>query len=357
MPKLLRATAIPRPTRTAALLFAAASLLELLGRLVGSTSITVAAAAALGALIGDAALTPHIEGVTLIRHSPNRMTAGVEVPIQVIVTLPPRRRTELAPILLIEDHPAFSRIRAMTPTLRPGAEVVIELRGRPAVRGHWPAGGSDLLEAHSPLGGFVRRRRFPITEPAWVHPAPARPVPLPELAASSAAAVPGASRSGPGIEFYGTREWRSGDTAANVHWRASARRNQLIVMERERPAGAVLVIAIGTATATPGWEWAVACTAATAVAARRSGNPVTVIRGPEAGSPHTAGDILDWFAELDAAAASDPARVTTSLREQGPGTTLLWLSTEPAPAELQHAARAAGVSIMPIGVDPASVRR
>ncbi len=357
MPNLLRATAIPRPTRTAALLFAASSLLELLGRLVGSTSITVAAAAALGAVIGDAALTPHIEGVTLIRHSPSRMTAGVEVPIQVIVTLPRRRRTELAPILLIEDHPAFSPIRAMTPTLHPGAEVAIELRGRPTLRGHWPAGGSDVLEAHSPLGGFVRRRRFPIAEPAWVHPAPAGPIPLPELAAGSAAAMPGSSRSGHGIEFYGTREWRSGDTAANVHWRASARRNQLIVMERERPAGAALVVVVGPSAATPGWESAVARTAATAVAARRSGNPVTLVRGSEAGAPLAAGDILDWFAELDDTAASDPARVIPLVREQGPGTTLLWLSTEAAPAELQHAARTAGVSIMAIGIDPTSVRR
>ena len=357
MPKRLRATAIPRPTRTAALLFAASSLLELLGRLVGSTSITVAAAAALGAVIGDAALTPHLKGVTLIRLSPSRMTAGVEVPIQVIVTLPRRRRTVLAPILLIEDHPAFSPIRTMTPTLRPGADVAIELRGRPPLRGHWPTGGSDVLEAHSPLGGFVRRRRFPITEPTWVHPAPARPVPLPELAASSAAAMPGASRSGPGIEFYGTREWRSGDTAANVHWRASARRNQLIVIERDRPAGALLVVGVGTPAATPGWERSVACTAATAVAARRSGNPVTLVRGSEAGAPLTASDILDWFAELDDTTASDPARVITSLREQGPGTTLLWLSTEAAPAELQQVARAAGVSIMPIGIDPTSVRR
>ena len=42
-------------------------------------------------------------------------------------------------------------------------------------------------------------------------------------------------RSGPEGDFYGVREWRSGDGRRLIHWRSSARLGKLVVRQFERP--------------------------------------------------------------------------------------------------------------------------
>ena len=41
--------------------------------------------------------------------------------------------------------------------------------------------------------------------------------------------------AGPEGDFYGVREWRSGDGRRLVHWRRSARLDRLVVRQFERP--------------------------------------------------------------------------------------------------------------------------
>ena len=333
------------------MLFGFAILLELLGRLVGSTPLAIAAAAALGAVIGDAALTPRIDTIAMTRHSPNRMTVGVESPVRLVLSQPNRRHPELPPVLLADDHPSLTPIRVMTPPVKRGGRSAINLWVTPPKRGYWEAASDDRLEAHSPLGGFVRRRTFTFADARWVHPAPARPVPLPDIALGAVTGTTGSGRSGQGMEFYGIREWRSGDAAASVHWRASARRNQLVVMERERPANAALVVLVGPATPGARWERAVARAAATAVAARRLGQSVTLICDAEPVSPDTPREVLDWFAELGEASVTGQGALASALRALGPGSTVLWLASVPAPAGVMHLTRAATATLVPIGAD------
>jgi uncharacterized protein (DUF58 family) len=42
-------------------------------------------------------------------------------------------------------------------------------------------------------------------------------------------------RPGPEGDFYGVREWRSGDSLRYVHWRSSARTGKLVVRQFEQP--------------------------------------------------------------------------------------------------------------------------
>jgi len=42
-------------------------------------------------------------------------------------------------------------------------------------------------------------------------------------------------RQGQGGEYYGLRDWRSGDSRRIIHWRASARHNTLLVRQAEQP--------------------------------------------------------------------------------------------------------------------------
>jgi uncharacterized protein (DUF58 family) len=332
------------------LLFAAACLLELLGRLVDSTTIAVAAAAALGAVIGDAALTPQLDGVMVTRRGPSRMVAGAAAPLRFVMANAKRRHGgDLQPMLLTGSHPALAELSAVTPTVRRQTSGVVDVTVVPPLRGYWPDGGTTVIEARSPLGGFVRRRRYPSGGPTWVHPAPAGPIPLPDLGVGNPDVPVGSGRSGQGLEFFGIREWRSGDASSSVHWRASARRNQLVVMERERPADAALVIAVGTPGSGPAWEADLARAAATAVAARRLGRPVALLCGDGATSPGATLDVLDWFAEIDDTQPSDPFAAADAIRATGRGGALLWLSASPLPADLQRSARAGGILVVPIG--------
>jgi uncharacterized protein (DUF58 family) len=348
VPRTLRPVNIPRPTRSAALLFAFAILLELLGRLVESTSITIAAAAALGAVIGDAALTPRIEGITYTRRASRRTTVGVPTRVQLELRQPDRRRTGMPPVLVNHDHPAELPTRVLTPAIRRGGQAVIQSVAVPQHRGYWEVGGTIQVEAHSPLGGFLRRGRSNTmtATPRWVYPAPALPIPLPDTGLGAPSDAAGASRSGGGLEFFGIREWRSGDSASNVHWRASARRNQLVVIDRERPAKAALIVLIGPATPGPGWELAISRGAATAVAARRAGRPVMLVCGQQHATPDSRNDVLDWFAELAETPPAEPGILTIALRQQGPGATVLWLATEALPPDIQRVARAATARVV-----------
>jgi uncharacterized protein (DUF58 family) len=347
-----RTTHLPCPTRSAALLLLLAVILELLGRLINSTGVTIAAAAALGAVLGDAALMPRMDRLGLSRELPARITAGIPTTVQLRIKAPAGRHGARRPVILIDRHPALPVARIVTPPLRAGGHAIATRDAVAAERGYWAGGGEVAAEAYSPLGGFVSRRPVRVGGPCWVHPAPAQPFRLPVAERGRVQGSAPSRRSGPGTEFFGIREWRSGDAATAVHWRASARRGQLLVVERELPAHNSLLVIAGPAPdgvtaqrAEPGpdqtmavqaWETAIARTAATAVAARRDGFTVTLINGPDPVTPRSPRDLLDWFAELGQPPIPTVAAVKNGLQLTGLGATVLWLAG-PAPTEAMAA--------------------
>lgn len=60
------------------------------------------------------------------------------------------------------------------------------------------------------------------------------------------------SRKGAGIDYYGVREFRSGDPLRHVHWRTTARRGELVVREFERESGTPLVVLVDSHTGKDG---------------------------------------------------------------------------------------------------------
>jgi uncharacterized protein (DUF58 family) len=52
------------------------------------------------------------------------------------------------------------------------------------------------------------------------------------------------SKKGAGIDYYGVREFRSGDSLRHVHWKTTARRGELVVREFERETGTPLVVLV-----------------------------------------------------------------------------------------------------------------
>ena len=92
---------------------------------------------------------------------------------------------------------------------------------------------SWVLESSDPLGFFRFRRKGADGEAGLVLPRfmslSAQPQAR-ELEASVSA-----PRAGSGMELFGVREYRPGDTLRRIHWRSSARRGELVVREYEPP--------------------------------------------------------------------------------------------------------------------------
>ncbi len=102
------------------------------------------------------------------------------------------------------------------------------------------------VEAEDLLGYVTRREELPCSSPLVVIP---RLEALSALSISPRRTLPqsGTARSrrgGAGIEFFGTREYRPGDELRRIHWKASARLDQLVVteFEEERAADVAVVL-------------------------------------------------------------------------------------------------------------------
>jgi uncharacterized protein (DUF58 family) len=335
---LARILSLPRPTRFTSLLLLLAVILEILGRLIHSTGVTLAAASAVGAVIGDALLTPSAT-YAVDRRTPARMAVGVEAPVQVRLSSRGRRLAGRRPVVLIDRAPGLDIGRYVTPALRRGEQATAERVAMPLTRGAWTHGGRVDVEAYSPLGAWVRRGRVRITESGWVHPAPATPLRLPDTMDGERYGRATSTRRGRGVDFYGIREWRAGDATSAIHWRASARRDQLVVMERERPGLPALVVACGPLADNEAAERLLARVAATTLHALRDGRGVTLVADAAATTVTRPLDALDWFAGLAPGSDPTPEARRSAFREGGGGATLLWLGAGPIPAAVAAAAR------------------
>jgi uncharacterized protein (DUF58 family) len=271
---------LPRPTRGGLGLFALAITFELLGRLIDSDGLSFVAAGLLGTFVAAAALTPGISGTRVRREAPSRLTAGATSRVRLVVTAPAGRWGRTGPLLLTESSSAYDDTSVLTPPLRRGASAVATIAVTPAHRGHWYDVTVTVL-ATSPLGGFERRRSITLAASTWVHPRSAYPWPLPARGSQRSQEGKRSSRSALGTEIAGLREWHSGDPAGRVHWRASARRQQIVVMDREDNRAVALLVVIGRSGVGPAWEDTVARAAATAVAAVRSGHSVVLLGGED----------------------------------------------------------------------------
>jgi len=147
------------------------------------------------------------------------------------------------PAFLVEVHdrlladPVPARA-ACLPDLGPGREATVAFEGRAARgRGTYGLGPIQLL-ASDPLGLFSFRRV--VSAPARLVVLP-RPLPLAgvELEARLGGALSGEGeqrRAGSTTNFLGLREYRPGEPVRRIHWRASARRDRLVVTEFEAPS-------------------------------------------------------------------------------------------------------------------------
>jgi len=184
--------------------------------------------------------------------------------------------------------------------LPPHGSARINLQFTALQRGIATASTAEFVTT-APLGLRQRKRSVDIPLRLIVHPMEV-PVVVPPPRAGADSTEWQLSRSG--TDVHGIREWRPGDEASQVHWRSSARRGRLVVLEREIPKAGGLALLLAADSPLDDWEAVVAVGAWTGATAVRAGREVLLVAdvggGAEQG-PDDATTILDWCAQSKAA--------------------------------------------------------
>ncbi|MCK4777538.1 MAG: DUF58 domain-containing protein, partial [Actinomycetia bacterium] len=107
-------------------------------------------------------------------------------------------------------------------------------RAMPLGRGVFD-GGQLVLSTAAPFGIFEAKKKLFLSSPAVVYPKYFDLTNFPLLeSVSFPVETIHERRKGHGDEYYGVREYRFGDSLRHIHWKSSARKNELIVKEFER---------------------------------------------------------------------------------------------------------------------------
>jgi uncharacterized protein (DUF58 family) len=132
------------------------------------------------------------------------------------------------------DKPIMTGV--LFPYIPAGAERTGTYRGRLAQRGRYRL-GPMRISTRFPFGLFSRNLTVGQSETIYVYPRLGRLTR--RWLARHRQALAGADRRqrrpGPEGDFYGVREWRSGDSLRLMHWRSSARTGKFVVRQFEQP--------------------------------------------------------------------------------------------------------------------------
>jgi uncharacterized protein (DUF58 family) len=320
-------------------------LLYLLSRLTGGVWLGLVACAIGATGLCGLVLARLLKTARLTARGEPRVAAGAARRVQIVVRN--SGRWPLPPLRVTYEREGFDWCVVLVPALRPGGEASVDTDMRACARGIYEDARMSVAVA-SPLGIVGAWMSLP-PKPVIVHPAPT--LAMPSVVGGVGGVLASADRPGRGIDVHGLRSWLPGDAAASVHWRTSARRGELLVLERAEELGGGFAVLAGQFRPDDAGEAAVARAAATAVAAIRDGRRVSLFGGTS-GNLLASADrvaVLDWFAAVrgDILPSGDVA--VAAGRAAGWGGTVLWLASGPPPPDVARAIRSCGVALVPVG--------
>jgi len=232
-----------RPTLTSSGLIAAS--FAMVGGLaalnVESNLLLLLVAMAVGAMVFNVlAAARVVRGVTIRRHAPASVAARSDFPVVYVVCN--RRRRARAWSLTVREMPPSGTgglfPRGFATMLEPGERVELRATARCRARGRILLEGVRV-ESSFPFG--LVRFAVDWRQPAELTVFPAlgrlrRPMDDRRLALQAGVALAIGPSAGE-EEFYGLRDYRTGDSLRRVHWRRSARTGELLVREHVPPRG------------------------------------------------------------------------------------------------------------------------
>ena len=136
-------------------------------------------------------------------------------------------------------------LRTVLVRLAPGASRTLDLRTAPLRRGRHRIGPVTVTTGF-PLGLATKSLTVPQSQQhLWVYPrlfqAGFVPIAGEQFQSMGEAISPRAGGAG---DFAGVREYRHGDNRRHIHWRASARRGELVVKEFMRTSATTVTVAL-----------------------------------------------------------------------------------------------------------------
>jgi uncharacterized protein (DUF58 family) len=171
------------------------------------------------------------------------------------------------------------------------------------------------MDSSDPIGLYFFETTLDGANEIVVHPASALAPNLTngQLGARGQEEQDGSIRRGEGVDLHGVREYVPGDSLRRVHWRASARRDKLVVVEYEDalPQDMQLIL-MGTTANHRGagrqstFEVSIKVAATLSDRVQRDGGAFSISCGPTLCSAPNKGDsrrarfaLLEWLARLD----------------------------------------------------------
>jgi uncharacterized protein (DUF58 family) len=204
----------------------------------------------LGPLIYNALMARRMtQRVTVRRRLPASATAGEPVGVELLAGSTSRRRGIRLEDTIEPSDEHGRRRRATATTLIPeipaGDEVVGRYRLLFHRRGEYRF-GPLLVRSSYPFGLVRRTVEHQINSTLVVYPRLGTLTSRWSLVLARAALGAQRQRRQSPIdgEFYGLRDWRSGDSRRNIHWRTSARRGNLMVRQFERTQNQDVVLIV-----------------------------------------------------------------------------------------------------------------
>lgn len=170
------------------------------------------------------------DGIFGIRHTPEKLSNGDENLLQIHVS----SRSSISLFLEIIDELPFQfqlRDQSFRLNLRPHEQKIVQYRLRPTERGVYSFGAVNIF-VESAIGFARRRYQFDNEQEVAVYPSYLQMHQYELLAISNRLQEFGLKkirRIGHSMEFEQIRDYVSGDDYRTINWKATARRNDLMV--------------------------------------------------------------------------------------------------------------------------------
>jgi uncharacterized protein (DUF58 family) len=341
-----------RPTKLSLLPHASGITLFAVSVIVENRWLLLLAGASFGLTLASYVLRPRVFGLNFVVDGPTRTRVGEQVTFTVHVRNTGTRTTTAAQVRHVVL--GLEEVVLVVPPL-PAGECVAAKLTHTATERKSAAERAFVATSTAPFGLRSAAAVDVIRQPMIVHPAPVAPALVQVFGGGGGdAATTVVSRSG--LDVHGIRDFRFGDAARDVHWRTTARRGRLVVLEREEQLDRTVVMLIAGAGMEPDWEPLVARAASTAVALARAGSPVFLVSGQSDLASVVSKrpmELLDWYAALDGPQQPTGEHVDTALARAGRGGTAVVAATSSAPeawwAWLSARAAGAHVRLVPLG--------
>jgi uncharacterized protein (DUF58 family) len=329
-----------RPTRAGLGLLITSAACAIAGRVLGLLELFILAAMGATALVLAAVYTSTVRLDLGVARSatPARLRAGSPARVDLVLRNRGRRST---PVLSAHDSVQDARGAAlMLAPIRPAGEARIAYRLPTHRRGAIRVGPLDLALG-DPLGLTKANLRAAEVTTLMVHPQLIDLQPLVAIAGRDPTAEqqPRRTLANAGEEFFALRPYVVGDELRRVNWRATARTDELIVRQEERPKTGRVTVVLDQRRESydeEGFERAVSAALSALHAAFRGGDAVRFVTSASSSSDTEIRGRADLDAvdeQLALIASTESASLVATVEDQtrvGRGGTLVVVTGRPA---------------------------